>query len=487
METMPLLNLQLITSRNKDSNVLSMKTFDYKSMSRQISTASKETSSLSPPKSIPKNKKKVLKLNSTDKAKLPLQKRNTLIINTTKYNQESSYKTPEPIARNKNFLYGSIINHNTETVSLPKITEPHMIETENLLDISFGLESPRKEFHKMQTYAMKPKKIKIITDKISSNNMINLMSNYPNSPDKCKKEFYSANTLNNKTKFHHHHQHHNKSKSKSKTKFNQTKISSSTQVSTSPSHQCYPKYSPSKTSSHSIGNYIKSYAVNSYQGLNRLYNEDKVSIILSISKPKNFKGIWPNCSFISLYDGDGGSRCCDFLRDQLHHYIIKNPHFPQDPEKALTTGFDKANLYFIEHISTVENNSSISSALVLLMINDNLFIANCGFSKAIASINWGIISNDLFSNSDNANSFGNKDMKITIKKIRMDNSLDFVLLETSSIYDKVTAKESVNNVWDKVNNSNNQYESLHSLSGDAVDKIMKTALERNANENIFPF
>ena len=84
METMRLLNLQLIPSRNKESNVLAMKTFDYKSISRQISTASKETSSLSPPQSIPKKKK--LMLNITDKAKLTLQKRNTLVINTTKSN-----------------------------------------------------------------------------------------------------------------------------------------------------------------------------------------------------------------------------------------------------------------------------------------------------------------------------------------------------------------------------------------------------------------
>ena len=466
METMRLLNLQLIPSRNKESNVFAMKTFDYKSISRQISTASKETSSLSPPKSIPKKKK--LMLNITDKAKLTLQKRNTLVINTTK----SNYKTPEPISRSKNFLYSSVV----ETVALPKINEPHMIETENLLDISFGLESPRREFHKMQTYAMKPKKIKIITDQTSSNNIVNLMSDYSNSPDKRNKEFYSSNTLNNKTKlmFHHHH----KKQSTSK------KITSSTQVSTS-HYQNYPKFNPSKVSSHAIGKYIKSYAVNSYQGINMQYNEDKISIILSISKPKNFKGVWPSCSFIALYDGNGGSKCCDFLRDRLHHFIIKNPHFPEDTEKALITGFNKANSYYIEHIS--ENISSVSSALVILMINDNIFLANCGVSKAIASLNKGEIHNDLFSDTsnDNMNLFGRANMKLYIKQLQLDDSLDFILLGTSSIYDKVSAKESVSIVWDKVNNnSNKRYESLHSLSGDAVDSIMKTSLERKATENI---
>ena len=466
MEAMPLLNLQLSQSRNKDSNILSMKTFDYKRFSRQISTASKETSSLSPPK----DKKKFLKLNLND---ISILKKNTLIVNT------KVLKTPQPLTRNKKFLINSMANK--EIISLPKINEPHMIEADNLLDISFGLESPRREFHKMQTYAMKPKKIKIVSNKPSSNKVITLKSNYSNSPNKENKDYFSANSLNNKTKHKFHH--HNKLKYKSR--FNQTKFSSSTQVSTSPSHHyCYPKYSPPKISSRPFGNYIKSYAVNSYQGINRLYNEDKVTIILSVLKPKDFQGIWPHCSFIALYDGNGGSRCCDFLRDHLHHYIVKNPYFPQDPEKAITTAFEKANAYFIHHISTIENDTSISSALVLLLVNDNLFVANCGISKAIASINWGTITKDLISNSNNnsLNSFGCRDIKIEIKKMRMDNSLDFIILETSSIYNKVTNKECINIVWDKINNSNN--ESLHSLSGDAVDKIMKTALERKANENI---
>ena len=460
MEAMPLLNLQFIQSRNNNSNILSMKTFDYKSFSRQISTASKETSSLSPPKSIPKEKKKMLKLNINDKM-------NNLIP------KENNYKTPQPITRNKKFLINSMANK--EILSLPKISEPHMIEADNLLDISFGLESPRREFHKMQTYAMKPKKIKIISNKPSSNKVISYKTNYSNSPNK---DYFSASTLS-KNKFHHHH------KSKNKSRFNQTKFSSSTQVSSSPSHHhCYPKYSPPKISSRSFGKYIKSYAVNSYQGINRLYNEDKVSIILSVSKPKDFQGIWPHCSFIALYDGNGGSRCCDFLRDHLHHYILKNPFFPQDPEKAIATAFDKANEYFIHHISTIEKDTSVSSALVLLLLNDNLFIANCGFSKAIASINWGTINKVLTSNKNNSSlsSFGCRDIKIDIKKMKMDNSLDFIILGTSSIFDKVTIKECINIVWDKINNSNN--ESLHSLSGDAIDKIMKTALERKTNDNI---
>ena len=51
----------------------------------------------------------------------------------------------------------------------------------------------------------------------------------------------------------------------------------------------------------------------------RNYNEDRVSIILNITKPA-FKNIedWPTCSFFAVYDGHGGASCADFLRDNLH-------------------------------------------------------------------------------------------------------------------------------------------------------------------------
>ena len=57
---------------------------------------------------------------------------------------------------------------------------------------------------------------------------------------------------------------------------------------------------------------IKSYAVNTHQGISRTYNEDRVSITLNIKK----KGV--KAQFFAVYDGHGGHLCCDFLKDNLH-------------------------------------------------------------------------------------------------------------------------------------------------------------------------
>ena len=52
----------------------------------------------------------------------------------------------------------------------------------------------------------------------------------------------------------------------------------------------------------------------------RNYNEDRVSIIMNMTKPTSKKHLpsWPKCSYFAIYDGHGGSACADFLKDSLH-------------------------------------------------------------------------------------------------------------------------------------------------------------------------
>ena len=95
---------------------------------------------------------------------------------------------------------------------------------------------------------------------------------------------------------------------------------------------------------------VKAYAANTNKGIIRTYNEDRVSIILNILKPNTRKGEdWPKWSFFGVFDGHGGASWADFLRDNLHQFVIKEPSFPTNPEEALRKGFAAAESIFLEN------------------------------------------------------------------------------------------------------------------------------------------
>lgn len=155
---------------------------------------------------------------------------------------------------------------------------------------------------------------------------------------------------------------------------------------------------------------IYSYAVNTYQGIIRNYNEDRVSIVLNISKPENYHGkTWPKCSFFGIYDGHGGSLCADYLRDNLHLFIINDSSFPDNPYTAIKNGFSKAENEFLYKISYDKDKNIIydksgSCALILFIIEHKAYIGNLGDSRAVLSRNKGqtydVITYDHKPNTD---------------------------------------------------------------------------------------
>ena len=140
--------------------------------------------------------------------------------------------------------------------------------------------------------------------------------------------------------------------------------------------------------SHKPFGIIQAYSTITTKG-KRDYNEDRVSIIYNIPKPpgysesKNNNMPWPNCSFFGLYDGHGGSRACDFLRDNLHKYIINDKYFPSNPQKAIANGFILAEKLFFKNYKGID--SSGSCAIVVVINEKRVYIANVGDSRAILS------------------------------------------------------------------------------------------------------
>ena len=157
----------------------------------------------------------------------------------------------------------------------------------------------------------------------------------------------------------------------------------------------FNNYESSKTSSKQMG-IIRAYGANTYQGLVRNYNEDRVSIIINMAKPKNYsKKYWPKTSFFGIYDGHGGSQCSEFLRDSLHKLILNDDNYPENVELAIKNGFKNAEKNFFKNFALDpkdENNildRSGSCAVVILFVDNKIYVANVGDSRALLSENLG--------------------------------------------------------------------------------------------------
>lgn len=153
-----------------------------------------------------------------------------------------------------------------------------------------------------------------------------------------------------------------------------------------------PNHEPTKFSFKKNGR-VKAYAANTNQGIVRNYNEDRVSIILNIMKPLDRQDeFWPRCSFFGVYDGHGGVQCADFLRDNLHQFVISHKSFPFAPKEALLGGFIEAERVFLASATKLTSigeteiiEKSGSCAIVILIVGDMCYIANVGDSRAVMS------------------------------------------------------------------------------------------------------
>ena len=164
-------------------------------------------------------------------------------------------------------------------------------------------------------------------------------------------------------------------------------------------HLLNEKYLTFTEARHSSNPYdvISAYGVNTYKGIIRNYNEDRVSIIVNAKKPIKFisnkNNIWPNVSIFGIFDGHAGNKCAEYLKNNLHNYILDSPHFPVHPIKAIQQGFQTCENNYISSIYSKPfeqyTDYSGSCAIVLIIINNQCYIANLGDSRAIYSYNSG--------------------------------------------------------------------------------------------------
>ena len=486
-----------------------------------------------------KLKKSPIKFNLQNN--LILNKQNITFNETKKYTQEKTRNKPNPnigeynTFQNKKYKIIQISNHKTQEISKlhEEIINLPLIEPKNNKN---NKENKLTNICNSLNLTIKSSTVKksCLKKSVTLNNKIiieNENSKINNNNDILTNKTNSNQTLNNEKS--------NKKKVLFKLK---TFTKENKKIEEIKSEKCnlnisdkdinYPNYPQVKKSQNSINKIIQSFAVNSYEGLIRNYNEDKVSIILTIKKPKDFKEeYWPKISYMALFDGHGGNTCSNFLRDNLHNYIIKNENLLKDTEKSIIESFEKAEDDFINNIAIKENDKSGSCALVCLIIDNNLYIANCGDSHAIISINSGkeikllnsihrpnnikekerIIKNGgsiYIRNSimriipgrlSVSRAFGDKDAKLNdygennnilictpeVVNINLRNQkVDFLIMGCDGIFEYLTNEDCVSLAWKIMKENIKNYNNFHQMNGDIVDLIIKSALKRNSIDNV---
>ena len=154
----------------------------------------------------------------------------------------------------------------------------------------------------------------------------------------------------------------------------------------------YDYYELPKFSTKQVGP-LKSYAYNTFQGLYKDFNEDRVSVNPLVKKPSSSKmKTWPKISYFGIFDGHGGEECSEFINNNFINYLIENKNFPYDIKIAIVETFQKIEEDFFKlkcSKSLEESDKSGTCALVSIIIDNKAYIANIGDSRAIMSINGG--------------------------------------------------------------------------------------------------
>ncbi|CAK9187732.1 unnamed protein product [Ilex paraguariensis] len=89
------------------------------------------------------------------------------------------------------------------------------------------------------------------------------------------------------------------------------------------------------------------------------------------------------CLF-GIFDGHGGSRAAEFLKENLFQNLIKHPEFLTDTKLAISKTYKQTDMDFLEsEKDTFRDDGSTASTAVL--VGTHLYVANVGDSRTVIS------------------------------------------------------------------------------------------------------
>ncbi|KAM7463701.1 hypothetical protein LguiA_031822 [Lonicera macranthoides] len=89
------------------------------------------------------------------------------------------------------------------------------------------------------------------------------------------------------------------------------------------------------------------------------------------------------CLF-GIFDGHGGSRAAEFLKEHLFENLMKHPKFVTDTKLAISETYQQTDMKFLEsEKDTFRDDGSTASTAVL--VGNHLYVANVGDSRTVVS------------------------------------------------------------------------------------------------------
>ena len=135
---------------------------------------------------------------------------------------------------------------------------------------------------------------------------------------------------------------------------------------------------------------ISGYGYNSYND----YNENKIKIQYKAIKDyyaMDGKIYQAFISYFGIFDGHGGDKCGQFLKENLDGILFNQTMFPNNVIKSTTEAFKFAESKFksfaVQKGKLIDKSGSC--ALIALIVNDLLYVINLGDSRALYSRDGG--------------------------------------------------------------------------------------------------
>lgn len=109
----------------------------------------------------------------------------------------------------------------------------------------------------------------------------------------------------------------------------------------------------------------------------------------------------PEAAFFGCFDGHGGASVAQYAGKNLHKFILKQPEYPDNMEEALKKGYLAIDEAMLQD-EALKDVMAGSTAVSVLIKDMQLYCANAGDSRAIASINGQleVLSNDHKPNNE---------------------------------------------------------------------------------------